>query len=105
MNGFHDFEAFLGMKLYFTEYKHCVQKKDNFSDLKGLSIEMDLAISSVVRHVFIKECNEEIFRKFRPSLYCRWESIKDIAPPRTMLAIIGTQLPTADKKLTAPYGK
>jgi hypothetical protein len=46
MNGFHDFEAFLGIKLYFKIYKHCVQKKDTFSDLKVLSIEMDLAAVS-----------------------------------------------------------
>jgi hypothetical protein len=56
MNGFHDFEAFLGIKLYFKIYKRCVQKKDTFSDLKVLSIEMDLAVSSVVRHIFMVPC-------------------------------------------------
>jgi hypothetical protein len=54
VNGFHDFEAFLGIKLYFKIYKHSVQKKDTFSDLKVLSIEIDLAVSSVVRRIFIK---------------------------------------------------
>ncbi len=66
MNGFHDFEAFLGIKLYFKIYKHSVQKKYTSSDLKVLSIEMDLAVSSVVRHIFIKAWNEEIFSKFTP---------------------------------------
>jgi hypothetical protein len=61
MNGFHAFEAFLGIKLYCKIYKHCVQKKDTSSDLKVLSIEMDLAVSIVSSDISLLKRETRIF--------------------------------------------